>query len=467
VKDLEKVDEVAFDFSRKRLSIVVRSSDGKERLVCKGAAEEVLAVSTVVSLRGEEVPFTGSLRADALAQVRQLNEKGMRVLAVAYRDLGQRRRTYSTEDERDLVLVGLLGFLDPPKETAAAAIRGLHELGVEVKVLTGDNEIVAGTICEQVGIPVNRMLTGGQVEPMSDGELSDALREVSVLAKLTPLQKARVVRVLQDSGNTVGFMGDGINDAAALRAADVGISVDTAVDIAKESANIILLEKSLTVLENGIVEGRGVYANIIKYIKITASSNFGNVFSIVAASIFLPFLPMLPLQLLTLSLVYNIANLALPFDKVDRDFVATPRRWDSPSLVRFMLYLGPVSSVYDLVTFFVLFFAFGASTIGHQAVFQTGWFIESMATQALVVHMLRTDKIPFLQSRAAPAVELGTVGAIAVACVLPYTAVGHAIGLTGMPWMFWPVVVLILAAYLMHAQTVKWAYRRRFGGEWL
>ncbi|MBC7293731.1 MAG: magnesium-translocating P-type ATPase, partial [Thermoleophilia bacterium] len=454
-------------FSRKRLSVVVRQPDGRELLVCKGAVEDVLSVCTLAQDGAEKVPLTANLRRDVFTLARRLNEKGMRVLAVAYGEIKQRKRRYSPEDEHDLVLVGFLGFLDPPKETAASAIAGLKRLGVEVKVLTGDNEVVARAICEHVGIPVRRALTGAQVEKMSDEELRERLRSASVLAKLTPLQKARVVRLLQDLGKTVGFMGDGINDAAALRAADVGISVDTAVDIARESADIILLEKSLDVLERGILEGRKVFANITKYIKITTSSNFGNVFSILAASAFLPFLPMAPLQLLFLSLVYNLSCLFLPFDRVDKEFVERPQQWETGSLVRFILHLGPVSSVYDVATFLVMFFVFGASTVTHQGLFQAGWFIESMATQSLVIHMLRTGRIPFIQSRAALPVLLASAGAIAIACAVPFTALGRAMGMLAPPAGYWPVVVGILVAYLLHAQLVKWAYRRRFGGEWL
>jgi Mg2+-importing ATPase len=464
---LEKVDEVPFDFSRKRLSIIVRDGDGRPRLICKGAVEKVLAASSTARMDGEALPLTPEVREKALARVRELNEEGMRVLAVGYRDITRKQRRFSPEDERELVLVGFIGFLDPPKESAAEAVSGLRQLGVEVKVLTGDNETVARAVCEKVGIPVGRIISGGLVERMSDEELAVALEKASVVARLDPLQKARIVRVLKESGRTVGFMGDGINDAAALQAADVGISVDSAVDIAKESADIILLEKSLTVLENGIAEGRSVFANIMKYIKITASSNFGNVFSVLAASALLPFLPMLPLQLLFLNLLYDLSCLSIPFDRVDRDFILRPRRWDSRSLVRFMLFLGPVSSVYDLVTFAVMYFIFSASTPEHQALFQSGWFVASMFTQLLVIQVLRTDRKPFLESRASLPVLLAAVGAATVAAAVPFTALGRSLGLTGLPGGYWPLLLAIVTAYVFHAQGVKWAYRQRFGGEWL
>ncbi len=464
---LEKVDEVPFDFSRKRLSIIVRDGDGTSRLICKGAVEKVLAASSTARVNGESLPLTPEVREKALARVRELNEDGMRVLAVGYRDIAKKQRRFSPEDERDLVLLGFIGFLDPPKESAAEAVSGLRQLGVEVKVLTGDNEAVARSVCEKVGIPVGRIISGGLVERMSDEELAVALEKASVVARLDPLQKARIVRVLREAGRTVGFMGDGINDAAALRAADVGISVDTAVDIAKESADIILLEKSLTVLENGIAEGRSVFANIMKYIKITASSNFGNVFSILAASALLPFLPMLPLQLLFLNLVYDLSCLAIPFDRVDRDFIMRPRRWDSRGLVRFMLFLGPVSSLYDLAIFAVMYFVFAASTPDKQALFQSGWFVASMATQTLIIQVLRTDKRPFLESRASLPVLLAGTGAVAAAAAVPFTALGRSLGLTGLPGGYWPLLVVVVSAYVLHAQGVKWAYRQRFGGEWL
>jgi|LSQX01.1.fsa_nt_gb Mg2+-importing ATPase len=465
--ELMKVDEIAFDFSRKRLSVVVRDQADRELLVCKGAVENVLELCTAAQIGGESVPLTTALRREAFVLTRRLNEKGMRILAVARREIEERRRRYSADDEQELVLVGLIGFLDPPKETTAAAVAGLQKLGVEVKVLTGDNEVVTRAICEQVGISVKRALTGPEIERLSDGELRETLRLANVLAKLTPLQKARVVRLLQDQGKTVGFMGDGINDSAALLAADVGISVDSAVDIARESADIILLEKSLTVLERGIVEGRKVFVNTMKYIKITASSNFGNVFSIILASIFLPFLPMLPLQILFLNLIYDLSCVFMTIDKVDDEFVEKPKRWEARGLARFMVYMGPVSSVYDLVTFAVMFFAFAASTAAQQSLFQTGWFVVSMCTQVLVIQMLRTGKIPFVQSTGALPTLLAGGVAIAIACAVPFTAVGRALGLTALPAVFWPVLIAIVGAYLVHAQLVKWAYRRRFEGDWL
>lgn len=466
-EDLIKLDEIAFDFVRKRLSVIVRDTEGRERIISKGAAEEILDVCTRAHTVNGIVELNDDILAQAHQRIRELNEQGMRVVGVGYREISNSKRRYTAADERNLTLTGFLGFLDPPKPDAAEAIRALITHGVEVKVLTGDNEIVARRVCSEVGLPVDRTLLGSDLEVMDDTALAEAVRTTNVLAKLSPLQKSRVVKVLQNDGKTVGFLGDGINDSAALRTADVGISVDTAVDTAKESADVILLEKNLLVLERGIIEGRTVYGNIVKYVKTTASSNFGNVFSILPASAFLPFLPMLPLQLLVLNLIYDLSSLALPWDRVDEEFLAKPQTWDASGVAKFMFFLGPTSSVFDLVTFYLMFFLFGANVPARQALFQSGWFVQSMMTQSLVVHMLRTTKIPFIQSRSTPAVLVGTLAAIGIACILPFTPVGRSIGLTALPPAFWPCVIVIVFCYMAYVQIVKWAYRERFGGEWM
>ena len=342
------------------------------------------------------------------AWLRELNEDGLRVIAVAYKEVSTDHPDYTVQDEHGLTLLGFVAFLDPPKETAAQAIRALNQHGVQVKILTGDNEIVSRKICRDVGIPVERIVVGAQMDFWNDDEVAARLEDTSLFAKLSPSQKERIVKAAHQRGHVVGFMGDGINDAAALRAADVGISVDNAVDIAKESADIILLEKSLLVLEEGVIEGRRIFSNILKYIKMGASSNFGNVFSIVGASILLPFLPMRPVQLLIQNLLYDLSQTAIPFDRVDDEDIAKPRRWDIGDIGRFMVFIGPISSIFDYATFALLWYGFGANTIAKQSLFQSGWFVEGLLSQTLIVHMIRTRKIPFLQSRAAGALMFTT-----------------------------------------------------------
>ncbi len=402
------------------MSVVVTRRPGERVLICKGAVEEVFSICTQVDLDGRELPLTRPLWDQANAVVRGLNEDGFRVVAVAHKTVPISTDVFSVADERELVLAGFIGFLDPPKDSAREAIAALREHGVNVVVLTGDNDVVTRRVCRDVGIPADRVVLGSQLEHLSDDELRTAAQQTSIFAKLNPLQKARIIRALQAGGHTVGYLGDGINDAAALRDADVGISVDTAADIARESADIILLEKSLLVLETGVLRGREVYGNIIKYIKMTASSNFGNVFSVLIASAFIPFLPMLPVQLLVLNLLYDFSQLSLPWDRMDPEFLRLPRKWDTTGIARFMVWIGPISSVFDITTFLLLWFVFHANGPAGEPVFQSGWFIESLLSQTLIVHMIRTEKIPFIQSRAAVPVLLLTSLIMAVATLLAY-----------------------------------------------
>jgi P-type Mg2+ transporter len=464
-----KIDELPFDFVRRRMSVVVRDG-GQNLLICKGAIEEILPLCCSADDNGAEaggvVPFTAQKRKAGRQMTRRLNEEGLRALAVGYRWFPPEDRTYTVADEKDLVLAGYVAFLDPPKETAREAIAALKEYGVSVKIITGDNEIVTRKICTEVGLHVERSLLGTDVEALSDASLADAAEGTTIFAKMSPMQKSRVIRALQSKGHTVGYLGDGINDAAALKDADVGISVDTAVDIAKESADIILLEKSLMVLEEAVIEGRKTFANIIKYIKMTASSNFGNVFSVLVASVFLPFLPMMPIQLLTQNLLYDISQVSIPWDDVDKDFLKQPRKWDAAGIARFMVFIGPISSIFDILTFILMWHVFGANSIANQSLFQSGWFVVGLLTQTLIVHMIRTQHIPFIQSRAATPVILLTASIMAVGIYLPFSPLGEHLGLVALPAGYFPWLAAILLGYCVLTQVVKRFYIRRFG-QWL
>ena len=446
-----KVDEIPFDFARRRLTTVVQNRDGKTQMVTKGAVEEMLSICPFAECDGKVRPMTKELKSRILATVDDLNEKGFRVLAIAQKSNPSPAGAFGVTDECDMVLMGYLAFLDPPKESTADAIKALKAHGVTTKILTGDNDKVTRTICKQVGLKVRNMLLGSDLENMSDQELAKAAETTDVFAKLTPDQKARVVSVFRENGHTVGFMGDGINDASAMKSADIGISVDTAVDVAKESADIVLLEKDLMVLEEGIIEGRKTYANMIKYIKMTASSNFGNMFSVLAASALLPFLPMESLQLIFLNLIYDLSCTAIPWDNVDEEFISVPRKWDASSVGSFMMWIGPTSSVFDWMTYIFMYFVFcplfvsrgvlyndlashfaGADLVRMQtayvAMFQTGWFIESMWSQTLVIHMIRTPKLPFIQSHASAPLTLMTFTGIGVLTIIPFTTFGRMLG---------------------------------------
>ncbi|HHK8063917.1 TPA: magnesium-translocating P-type ATPase, partial [Serratia marcescens] len=463
-----KVDELPFDFVRRRLSIVVADENGKQQLICKGAVEEMLEIATHVREGDKTLELDDARRAALQALAREYNEDGFRVLVLATRELDAQRPAdpLSVADERDMVVQGLLTFLDPPKESAQQAIAALQENGVTVKVLTGDNPVITCKICRDVGLEPGEPLSGLRIEQMDDEELAREVEQRTVFTKLTPLQKSRVLKMLQANGHTVGFLGDGINDAPALRDADVGISVDTGTDIAKESADIILLEKNLMVLEEGVIKGRETFGNIIKYLNMTASSNFGNVFSVLVASAFIPFLPMLAIHLLIQNLMYDISQLSLPWDKMDKEFLRKPRKWDSKNIGRFMLWIGPTSSIFDITTYALMWYVFAANSVEHQALFQSGWFIEGLLSQTLVVHMLRTQKIPFIQSTAALPVLLTTGLVMALGIYIPFSPLGALVGLQPLPWEYFPWLAATLVSYCVVAQLMKRFYIRRFG-EWL
>jgi len=458
-----KVDEIPFDFTRRRMSVVVAEQDQHHLLICKGAVEEILAVCTHVQHDGVSEPITEGTLAKVRELTADLNEEGLRVVAVAIKQMPPTRETYSRADECDLTLVGYIAFLDPPKESSAPALKALAEHGVAVKILTGDNHLVTRKICKEVGLPTSGIVLGADVEAMSDEELAQSAEQNNVFARLTPAHKERIVQALRSRSHIIGFLGDGINDAPAIRAADIGISVDSAVDIAKEAADIILLEKSLLVLEQGVREGRRTFANILKYIKMTASSNFGNVLSVLVASAFLPFLPMLPLQLLVQNLLYDISQTAIPFDNVDPELVQYPQRWRPDDIGRFMIVFGPVSSVFDICTFAVMWFVFGATTEALSPLFQAGWFIEGLATQTLIVHMIRTQKLPFIQSRPALPLLLTTIAIVAFGMLIAVGPLAHVFKFSPLPLAYFPWWIAMLVGYIMLTQVVKTWYLRRFG----
>ncbi|MBF0153865.1 MAG: magnesium-translocating P-type ATPase [Magnetococcales bacterium] len=461
--NFRKVDEIPFDFQRRRMSVVVAEHGEHHLLICKGAVEEILAICHRVRHGEIDEPLTPELLARVRVVTADLNEDGLRVVAVASKELPPAQESYGVADEADLTLIGYVAFLDPPKESTEPALQALTAHGVRVKVLTGDNGRVTAKICREVGLVAERVLLGSDLEGMDDVRLAEAVETHDIFAKLTPTHKERIVRLLKANGHVVGFMGDGINDAAALRTADIGISVDTAVDIAKEAADIILLEKSLMVLERGVIEGRKTFANMLKYIKMTASSNFGNVFSVLVAGAFIPFLPMLPMHLLVQNLLYDFSQVAIPFDNVDEELVKDPQRWNPADIGRFMLFFGPVSSVFDITTFLVMWFVFSANTLEQQTLFQSGWFIEGLMTQTLVVHMIRTRKIPFIQSRPGTPLVVATSLIMAMGIFIPMGPVAHYFKLQALPWGYFPLLVMILLGYMVLTQVMKRYYARRFG----
>ncbi|XP_037959392.1 magnesium-transporting ATPase, P-type 1-like [Teleopsis dalmanni] len=466
-EEFTKVDEIPFDFNRRRMSVVIENTKGKRQIITKGAIEEILSVCMFAEIDGVPIQISNQIRKRLLDTSINLNKQGMRVLGVAQKSWVNKTNSFSVEDESEMVLIGYLAFLDPPKASAATAITALYDHGVEVKVLSGDNELITRNVCQQVGISIENILLGNQIEEMSNEELAKKAITTNIFAKLTPLQKSRVIEVLQSqNNNTVGFLGDGINDAPALRQADIGISVDTAVDIAKESADIILLEKDLMVLEQGVVEGRKIFGNITKYIKMTASSNFGNMFSVLAASAFLPFLPMLPIHLLTQNLLYDISQITIPFDSVDKEYLQKPRKWDASDLKRFMICIGPISSVFDIITYLVMWYVFKCTLPEDQSLFQSGWFIEGLLSQTLIVHMIRTRKIPFIQSRASFPVMITTFMIMAIGIAIPFTQLGASIKLTPLPWSYFPWLIGILLGYCFLTQIVKNWYINKFH-KWL
>ena len=460
IPEHRKVDEIPFDFSRRLMSVVVALPDGRQRLICKGAPEEVFRRCPRFEHGGEQLPMESVLIDDLRLEYEKLSADGFRVLAVAYRDF-EPQETYSKADETDLVLRGYVAFFDPPKDSARPAIEALHQHGVEIKVLTGDNEAVSKKICRDVGIPIGSVLLGAHVDAMSDAELAETVEATTLFARLAPTHKQRVVAALQRRGHVVGFLGDGINDGPALRAADVGISVDSAADIAKETADLILLEKSLMVLEEGILEGRKVFANILKYIRMGASSNFGNMFSVLGASALLPFVPMAPLQILTNNLLYDFSQVPIPTDNVDPEQIARPRPWSMKEITKFIVFIGPCSSVFDYTTYALMWFVFKAVDPSHASLFQTGWFVESLLTQTLIIHIIRTNRLPFVQSRASLPLTLTTLAIMAVGIWLPFSPFAHALGLAELPGLYWPLLLATLCLYVLLTQSVKmWLLRR-------
>ena len=458
-----KIDEIPFDFVRRRMSVVVEDTTGLNTLICKGAVEEVLGLCTRVEVKGEIIEVLSEHGAKRRQIADDLNGQGFRVVALAYKQMpgATDEPTYAVKDESDLILLGFLAFLDPPKETAAEALKRLHHLNVDVKILTGDNEIITAYICKEVGMPVEHLLLGTQIEAMNEAELAEAASVTSVFARLAPAHKERIIRALQSKGHVLGFMGDGINDAPALKAADVGISVDSAVDIAKESSDIILLENSLLILEQGVREGRRVFGNIVKYIKMAASSNFGNMFSVVGASAFLPFLPMLPIQVLTNNLLYDFSQTTIPTDEVDADWLTKPRKWEIGGILRFILFIGPISSIFDYLTFFMMLYVFNCWH--NPALFHTGWFVESLFTQTLIIHVIRTNKIPFLQSWASWPLILTSVIIVAVGAGLTVSPLAGALGFVPLAPLYWLLLAIILVCYVVLTQLAKTWFYSRFG----
>lgn len=471
----KKVDEIPFDFERRRMSVVVEDTSGKTQMITKGAIEEMLSISSFVDFRGTVTELTDEVRQEILKKVSELNEDGLRVIGVAQKTNPSVVGEFSVADESEMVLIGYLAFLDPPKETTKQALETLKTHGVGVKVLTGDNALVTQSVCKQVGLGAEKLISGEDIANISDQELSQLVEKYNVFVKLNPQQKQQITRILRENGHTVGFLGDGINDAPAMKAADVGISVDTAVDIAKESADVILLEKDLMILERGIISGRETFGNIMKYIKATASSNFGNMFSVLVASTFLPFLPMLPLQILFLNLIYDISCVSIPWDHMDREYLDEPKRWEASSIGKFMIWLGPTSSVFDITSYLLMYFVICPAVIGGEfhtltpaqqvafiAVFHAGWFVESLWSQTLVLHALRTPKIPFIQSRGSFIMTAITSLGIAVGTVLPFTNFGQSLGLAALPTDYWLWLAATIVAYLALVTIVKRFYIHRY-----
>jgi Mg2+-importing ATPase len=474
-RDCTLVDELPFDFQRRRMSVVV-DYEGDHVLICKGAVEEIYASCTQYQIGDEVYPLIPMIRADLFEEVERLNRDGFRVLGIAYREFPKGKGTFTAADEYELILLGYIAFFDPPKTSAAQALGLLGEAGVRVKVLTGDNQLVTQKVCHDVGLSTERIATGAELAAMSREGFSRTVRDTDIFVKLSPSQKEEIVRNLRSNGHVVGFMGDGINDAPALKAADVGISVDSGVDVAKEAADIVLLEKSLLILEEGIIEGRRVFANIIKYIRMGASSNFGNMFSVVGASYLLPFLPMQPVQVLLNNLLYDFSQTGIPADNVDSEQITRPLKWNIANIKRFMVFIGPVSSIFDYATFALMWYFFGAHAYLDPALaagpkaslaslFQTGWFVESLLTQTLIVHIIRTRRIPFIRSRASVPMTLATVLVMAVGAWLPYSSFAPTLGLTPLPAVYWAWIAVFLFCYAVLAHIVKTWFFQRYGGD--
>jgi P-type Mg2+ transporter len=454
IEKYKKFDEIPFDFSRRMMSVVVETPDNVHRLLTKGAPEEIFHRCTKFSLDRDILPMDPILIQDLRDEYERLSADGFRVLAVAYKDFDA-RSAYSKDDEQDLILKGYVAFLDPPKESALPAIAALQKHGVSVKILTGDNDLVTKKVCHDVGLPTDRIILGADVEVLSDEELSAVIESTNIFARLSPAHKERIVSLLRKKGHIVGFMGDGINDTPALRAADVGISVDTAVDIAKESADVILLEKSLMILEEGVLEGRKVFANIIKYVRMGASSNFGNMFSVLGASALLPFVPMMPIQVLTNNLLYDFSQIPIPTDNVDPEQIVRPRPWSMKEIKRFILFIGPISSIFDYTTFFVMLYIFNCWDPSRASLFRTGWFMESLMTQTLIIHIIRTNKIPFIQSFPSVPLVLTSVMIVMIGMWLPHSGLASSLGFTDLPPLYWPILLITLFSYIALTQLVK------------
>ncbi len=456
-----KVDEIPFDFTRKRMSVIVSKGKESNLLIMKGAFYSVASVVTKVRKGGIDLALSEDQMTNALQLQKQINNQGMRTLACAIKEVPIKQE-YHVQDEEGMTLVGILTFLDPPKLTSEQAIKALMQYGVNIKVLTGDDALVTKKVCEWVKLSSQRLVTGQEFSQWNEEEKENAVETAGIFAELAPLQKAEIVALLRKQGHSVGFLGDGINDAAALREADVGISVDSAVDIAKESSDIVMLEKDLMFLKQGVIEGRKTFANTLKYIKMAISSNFGNVFSILGASLLFPFLPMLPLQILTQNLLYDLSQLAIPFDRVDSDFIEKPKSWNPKGILKFMVFLGPLSSIFDYLTFGVLFFYFGANTIASQSLFQTGWFVEGLCSQVLIVHMLRTAHLPFIQSFPSPFLLISTLTMMAIGIFLPYSHTGLLLGMQPLPLEYFFFLAPIIVLYMIATQVMKFWFIRRF-----
>ena len=468
-QNYRKIDEIPFDFKRRRMSVVVINQQHEHILVTKGAAEEMLACSNRVEIDGAISPLDEDQRQKILTEIDEMNQDGLRVVLLGYKKNPAPVGEFSIDDENELILVGFLAFLDPPKDSAKAALTALKEDGITVKILTGDNEAVTRNVGKQVGLNIDRVYQGKDLENKTNAELKEMVQACDVFVKLSPQQKAQIIDLLRQDGHTVAYMGDGINDAPAMKAADVAISVDTAVDIAKKSADIILLHKDLMILEKGVQIGRQVFGNTMKYIKITLSSNFGNILSILVASSFLPFLPMLPIQLLILDLMYGTSCLSIPFDTMNKHYLSEPRKWSTKKLPKFMFYFGPTSSIFDIITFALLFFMVCPQVTGtiyaaasttqkliFSAIFCTGWFIESLWTQEMVIHALRDPKLPFIKQHATAIVTWATIGMAVVGTVLPFiTPIVKAIKFGPIPMYFLAIVFLLLILYIALTTLVK------------
>ncbi|MFA5090100.1 MAG: magnesium-translocating P-type ATPase [Candidatus Omnitrophota bacterium] len=460
VKQYRKIDEVPFDFLRRIMSVVVES-DGAHRIIVKGAPEEIFKRCTKYELDGELLEMDSLILSDLEEEYHNLSSEGFRVLAIAYKDIGEKKEAYSKDDEKDLILKGYVAFLDPPKPSARRAIIALKRLGIDFKVLTGDNELVTKKICSEVGLDVQALVTGEQVDRADDQGLKDLVKTTNVFARLSPLQKERIIRALHSNKHIVGYLGDGINDAPALKASDVGISVNNAVDIAKESADIILLKKSLMVLEDGVREGRKTFGNIVKYIKMGSSSNFGNMFSMTGGSMFLPFLPMLPIQILLNNFLYDVSQIAIPTDDVDKEYILKPRPWNVDYIKKFMVIIGPISSIYDFLTYGVMLFIFHADA----RLFHTGWFIESLCTQTLVIHVIRTGKVPFIESKPSRFLIFASIAIVTIGILIPFSPLARPFGFVSPPPMYFVALLLMVGTYLLFVQIVKKWFIRKYGYE--